>query len=182
MSRRLCGGAALLLSLVLSMPDFGGAQAARIAVTGDSDLSEDLTGGVLRFDRGGNLHVQHVTQEGHFTLRGGPIAIDGYQTLVLTGVLRPGDTDPLVDTGPFAGTFTVRTAPAGQGEVLWEGQVQGQVVALVFMGAITAHGRGPFAGMLLHLAVTELPCEPEAPEEPAECLQLTGWILDPQGP
>jgi hypothetical protein len=60
--------------------------------------------------------------------------------------------------------------------------VHGQVVALVFTGAITAHGHGPFAGMLLHLAVAEILCPPEAPQEAAECFQLTGWILDPQGP
>lgn len=73
----LSGGAALLLGLVLSMPGLGGAQAARIVVTGHADLAEDLSGGVIRSDRAGNLHVQHVTQEGRLTLQGGPIAIAG---------------------------------------------------------------------------------------------------------
>jgi len=47
MSHRLwhsvCGGAALLLGLVRSMPGLGGAQAARIVVTGHAALSEDLS-------------------------------------------------------------------------------------------------------------------------------------------
>lgn len=83
------------------------------------------------------------------------------------------------NTGPFAGTLTVRTAPTGQGVVLWDGHGQGQVVAFVFTGAITAQGHGPFAGMLLQRTVEEIPCASEAP---GECLQRTGWILDPQGP
>jgi hypothetical protein len=63
--------------------------------------------------------------------------------------------------------------------VIWEGHVHGQVVEGSFTGRITAHGNGPFEGMLLQLDIQEDTPTMEHPNP--ETFDLTGWILNPQG-
>lgn len=163
---------ALIIGLVVSIPGSVLARATITAVEGLADLSDGVLGGEVWSDSAGNMHFQHFSEKGNFSLQGDEIDINGKQILVLNGKLNPSLT------GPFSGTFTVSTIIEGQDTVIWEGRVHGQVVELIFTGRITAHGRGPFAGMLLHLGIQE---DTSGPEPNSEIFNLTGWLLDPHG-
>jgi hypothetical protein len=173
MRRSVCVLAVLSIGLVVSIPGSVLARGTLTVVEGRADLLDDVEGAEPRSDSAGNLHFHQVLAQGDFSLQGDGIAIDGTQTLVLNGSVDRSFS------GPFSGTFTVRTLLEGQDTVIWEGHVHGQVVHLIFTGRITAHGQGPFAGMLLQLDVQEDDPTPETPNP--ETFDLTGWILDPQG-
>lgn len=159
----------LLIGLMCSLPEAVVARATITVVTGHADVLGDvMEGGDVRSDSAGNVHFHHFPQQGSFSLRGGDIAIDGQQTVVLNGMLDASFS------GPFAGTYTVSTGLEGDDTVLWEGHVHGQVVVGIFTGRIIAHGRGPFAGMLLQLDIQEDVTTPET-------FVLTGWIRTPRG-
>jgi hypothetical protein len=90
--------------------------------------------------------------------------------LVLDGVLDE------TESGPTAGRFTVKADVNDVETVIWEGTVHGALERLHFRGEITAHGRGPYAGLILTLDIEEI-----GETETSEVFELTGSILDLHG-
>jgi hypothetical protein len=164
---RLC---MLTAGILIAVQALVSARPTRIYVTGISTIEATVDGEIVP-DAADNLHIKQLVQTGDFKLverSGGNFAIQGTQVLVLNGVLD--DTQ----SGPIAGRFTVKADV--DGAVIWEGSVHGVLEGLHFTGEIKAHGRGPYAGLILTLHIEE-----GAPMEDAEVFELTGSILDPHG-
>jgi hypothetical protein len=159
----------LTAGILIAVQALVSARPTRIYVTGTSTI-EATQGGEFVQDPAGNSHIKQLVQTGDFTLverNSGELVTQGTQVLVLNGVLDQ------TNSGPIAGRFTVVD---GVGTVIWEGTVHGVLDELHFTGEITAHGRGPYAGLILTLKVVETK-PPETPEK----FDLTGSILDPHG-
>ena len=159
----------LTADILIAVQALVSARPTRTDVAGTSYV-EDTVGGEIVEDAAGNSHIKQLVQTGDFELQGGHFAIQGTQVLVLNGVLDK------TGSGPIAGRFTVKADVDGVEAVIWKGTVHGVLEGLHFTGKITAHGRGPYAGLILMLDVKEI----ETPEPP-EVFALTGYILDPHG-
>jgi hypothetical protein len=149
------------------------ARPTQTAVIGTSNLQNDPVGGAIDEDPAGNSHIKQFAQIGDFELVGvddNVFSIQGIQSLVLNGVLDA------TGSGPIAGRFTVKADIDGVETVLWEGTVHGALEGLHFSGEITAHGQGPYAGLILTLHVEEI-----EPTDTTEEFALTGSIRDPRG-
>jgi hypothetical protein len=163
----------LTAGILMAVQALVSAQPTRILVRGFSDLQNVPVGGEIVEDPAGNLHIKQFAQTGDFKLvelDGGDFAIQGTQVLVLNGVLDE------TESGPIAGRFTVTAEVDDVETVIWKGTIHGTLEGLHFIGHITAHGRGPYAGLILTLDVEEI-----APTETTEKFELTGSILDPHG-
>ena len=158
----------LVIGLAIGVPGSVSAQTARTAVEGRAD-NPQLVDYQLRVDGAGGLHFRHFELEWDFSLHGGAIDIHGTQAAVLNGNLDENGT------GPLSGTFVVRTPDQ---EVIWEGHMHALLVEWIVTGAVTAHGKGPFAGMLLQLVLEE---DCAFPGDNPDTFGLTGLIVDPAG-
>jgi hypothetical protein len=163
----------LTAGILMAVQVLVSARPTRTGVTGFSDVQNEPIGGEIVQDAAGNFHIKQFAQRGNFELEeieGGDFAIQGTQVLVLNGVLDE------TGSGPIAGRFTVTAEVDGVEAVIWEGTVHGVLEKLHFTGEIKAHGRGPYAGLILTLDVVEI-----EPTETTEEFALTGSILDPHG-
>ena len=164
---RLC---MLTAGILIAVPALVSARPTRTIVTGLSDVQNQPVGGDIVQDAAGNSHIQQLVQTGDFQLVEsdcGDFTIQGTQLLVLNGVLDE------TGSGPIAGSFTVKDDAE---TVIWKGTMHGTLEALHFIGHITAHGQGPYAGLILRLDVEEI-----APTPTTEEVALTEYILDPHG-
>ena len=157
---------ALIVGLAISYPGFVSAGARKTAVEGQA-LKVEFVGIASDFyDSAGGEHFRHlVLTWNDFSLYGeGGIDFHGTATADCSGnVDKHG-------TGPFSGTFVVRTAD----QVVWEGRFNGHLVGWMATLVVTAHGKGPFEGTLLMLDMEENdPSNPYADE-----FDLSGWIVN----
>ena len=160
----------LTAGILMAVQALVSARPTRTGVTGNSNVQRTVDGEIVQ-DVAGNSHIKQLAQTGDFVLCCGDFAIQGTQLLVLNGVLDA------TGSGPIAGRFTVKAEDVdGVETVIWEGTVHGALEGLHFIGHITAHGQGPYAGLILMLDIEEI-----APTETMEVFELTGSILDPHG-
>ena len=163
----------LTAGILMAVQALVSARPTRTIVTGFSDVQNQPVGGEIVQDAAGNSHIKQLAQIGNFELverGGGNFAIQATQLLVLNGVLDE------TGSGPIAGSITVIADVDGVKTVIWEGTVHGALEGLHFIGHITAHGQGPYAGLRLTLDIEEI-----KPTETTEEFKLTGSILDPHG-
>lgn len=159
----------LTAGILMAVQALVSARATRTDVAGISDVQYTV-GGERVPDAAGNLHIKQLVQIGDFKLAGDGFDMQGIQVLVLNGVLDA------TGSGPIAGRFTVKADIDGVETVIWEGMVHGALDGLHFIGQITAHGRGPYAGLRLRLDVEEIETTGTTEE-----FEFTGSILDPHG-